>query len=170
MDLAIRAFPKRWRVANGEEFLATAAQLEADGLSRRYLLELVDTVLAGVDVRLRTRPPLRHRVAYRLWNKPVPARWHGWMRDDLSSRWVGPRAMLFPLIPLLAYQIWVSFTLDGYPSPWIVASFYLVVIVGGARFKSRQIRRHVYRKAGWAKDGSILSPPEPEASFGPQES
>lgn len=162
LQLALRAFPRRWRAVHAEEFLATAAQLRADGLAPMPLLVLAGTVVAGVGVRLRTRPPLRHRLAFRLFNKPVPVAWHDWLRDDLASSWVGVRFSLYAFGPVMAVMVWEILTVDyGLSYLPAVLIFYAVIIVATARFKSRQIRRRVYKAVGWRADGTFPPPPDP---------
>ncbi len=168
MALALRAFPKRWRTVNGGELLATAARLDADGLSRPIVLDLIETVLAGWDVRLSTRPPLRHRLAYRLLWRPVPAQWHRWMRDDLASRWVGLRFLLWSLT--LTYgSIFASLAAtDGLSDmppwflPWCCVISLAVLLT--APFRTRRVRRDVYRKAGWTPTGASPPPPRPDSA------
>jgi len=119
MSLARRAFPKRWRATNSEEFLAPAVRLKADGLAPFTLLVFVDTLVAGFGVRIRTGPPLRHRLMYRFMQRPVPPAWHDWMHDDLASRFIGPRIMLYALAPLWGSLLWMSVIFDGLSTPWV---------------------------------------------------
>jgi hypothetical protein len=149
----MRAFPKRWRVIHADEFLATAAQLSEGLGSIRFVLTLANTVFAGMDVRRRTRPPLRHWLAYRLWNQPVPVAWHGWMRDDLSSPLIGPKMMTVAVAPMVVLGIVQAGAGQFTQSILIFALLYVAMITIGTPYKNRQVRRHVSRKAGWGPDG-----------------
>ena len=166
LSLAVRAFPRRWRIEHGEEFLATAVELRAAGLTPWGLRTVLDTVIAGFGVRLRTRPPLRHWLAYRFANRPVPSAWYGWMRDDLSSSWAGVRFLLLVEAPLLLLFVlqWSMGRSGSMPLVSIGASALLVLLA--ARYKTRQIRRRFYEKVGWAADGSVPPPPGPGDRIG----
>lgn len=160
LALALRAFPKRWRAVNGEEFLATAEALDTDGRSLRFGLELAQTVRAGYALRLRTRPPLGLLIGYYYLGNPPPEQWHSWMRDELSSPILGVRRMLYILWPVYAVFLWSRPWSDesGWvANSWIVvAIFYILQLTVGAPFMNRRMRRQAYKRAGWA-DNETLS-------------
>ncbi|MEO6629911.1 MAG: hypothetical protein ABIP03_15240, partial [Aquihabitans sp.] len=97
--LALRAFPPRWRERHGDEFLHVSGQLASSSDHHADWRELLDTVRGGLSVRIEDRPPFWVRATYHWFEKPVPAGWHAWMRDDLGSRVVGVRRNLRNLLP-----------------------------------------------------------------------
>ena len=95
LALAALAFPLRWRREHGDELFELSAELRADG-ARHRLAEAADLVRGGWAVRLHGRPPVRRWLSYRMMERPLPPRWHGWMRDDLEGRLLGFRILGFP--------------------------------------------------------------------------
>ena len=81
----LRAYPRRWRLRRADELVALLADLAAPGATRVDARTAAGLVRAGWATRARTRPPLRHALAYRLFDRRVPARYRGWVRDDLEG-------------------------------------------------------------------------------------
>ncbi|GEK20274.1 hypothetical protein [Cellulomonas xylanilytica] len=81
----LRAYPRRWRLRRSDEVVALLADLAAPGATRVDLRTAAGLVRSGWATRARTRPPLRHALAYRLLDRRVPTRYRGWVRDDLEG-------------------------------------------------------------------------------------
>lgn len=158
LELALRAFPRRFRAARSDEIRATVADARAagdDGVdSWRGLL---DIVLAGWAERRRTRPPLGPYLRYRVFETRLASQWHPWMLDDVRGLYplragagvaalllVMARAMetVFDLFVGEADSVAVSFT--SWPGLALGCS---VVAAGEACFHVRRssiLRRHGY--------------------------
>lgn len=164
LALALRAFPKRFRVARADEIMGTVAEVRAagggDGVGRR---ELVDLVLAGWAERWRTRPPMRSYLRYRFLDGRLDQRWHAWMFDDLRG-WLALRLVLLMLLMqviLMAGILWVMDAVTGGVSRPLggAASFvtFLPVFVGVSMAieaiwhisRKRILRRHGYDPSTW---------------------
>jgi len=65
--------------------VALLADLAAPGATRLDVRTAAGLVRSGWATRARTRPPLQHALAYRLLDRRVPARYRGWVRDDLEG-------------------------------------------------------------------------------------
>ncbi|KQY21788.1 hypothetical protein ASD16_13905 [Cellulomonas sp. Root485] len=102
--LWLRAYPRRWRLRRADEMVALLADLAAPGATRVDLRTAAGLVRAGWATRARTRPPLRHVLAYRLVDRRVPAQYRGWVRDDLE----GACAPLRVLVNVAAVVLVVS--------------------------------------------------------------
>lgn len=170
LDLAVRAFPPRWRREYGDELLELNADLQSERTSHR-LAEAAGLVRGGWAVRLRNRPPLRLWLGYRFMERPLPVRWHGWMRDDLDGRLLAWRLLAVRLFPLsLVWAVLTGASIhrgDGIDRTIVGLWLGLIVAmavaaVGG--WPTRRLRRIMWTKAGYTEDGShYLVPPPPMA-------
>jgi hypothetical protein len=131
----------------------------------------VGLVRGGWAVRLRNRPPLRAWLAYRLLERPLPLRWHGWMRDDLEGRLLGLRMVATRLLPLaLIWAVLIGQTLrrgEGIDRTlvalWISMLVALVIATLSGR-PARRLRRVMWTRSGYTADGAhYLVPPPPVA-------
>lgn len=170
LDLAVRAFPPRWRREYGDELLELNADLRSERTSHR-LAEAAGLVRGGCAVRLRNHPPLRPWLAYRLMERPLPVRWHAWMRDDLQGRLLSWRLLAFRLFPLSL--VWAVFTAesmrrgDGIDRTVValwLAMLVVATIAAVAGWPARRLRRMMWTKSGYSDDGTrYLVPPPPLA-------
>lgn len=83
--LWLRAYPRRWRLRRADEMVALLADLAGPDATRVDVRTAAGLVRSGWATRARTRPPLRHVLAYRLFDRRMPARYRGWVRDDLEG-------------------------------------------------------------------------------------
>src|SRR5690242_5519350 len=79
----MRAFPRRYRDAHEVEMLSTLAEAEA-GRRSPCLGTAIDLVRAGWSERIRSHPPFRRYIWYRLGGK-LPPEYRSWMLDDLNG-------------------------------------------------------------------------------------
>ena len=153
MSWAILAFPRRWRLAHGAEFLEVSRALAADSTRRPLLRELANTVRGGLVVRRRDRPRLKDRTMYRISADPVPVEWYGWMRDDLQRTFLGLRTTLRVLSPNLGLfgVLSIRSTNDSWATQ--AAPIIWIVIVASAlalsERKARHFRTQITKKLGF---------------------
>jgi len=142
----LRAYPRRWRAARGEELLGVLADLAAPGAARIDARTALDLVRAGWLTRLRTRPPLHRWLGYRLLDARLPKGFRAWAYDDISGPLYGARVqMIMGLI--VAVILWRA-SFDG---ALVAAYLALLVLVSAtpAGYRHRQaILRHVAPRPG----------------------
>ncbi len=164
-ELALRAFPKRFRSARADEMRGVFADAADAGETTVFgQRALADLVVAGWRERLRTRPPVRTFLAYRLADRPLPAAYHRWMFDDVSSRWYLCRRLAWGMLPT-STLLGVMSGLWGLPFPigpflvgwvgsilvvWVLSWF---VDLGAGR------RRGVLSRHGYDPEMRWLPPP-----------
>lgn len=142
----IRAFPKRFRRARGEELLATLEENE----QRLTVRTVLDLVRAGWAERWRTRPPIHRWIAYRFGRK-LPSEYRAWMLDDLDG-WIGPRSAVSCCALPMMMQLPIDLTLllDRSPYPvwrlWfdlvLFGSMLLLTQVFSRRLRETTLKRH----------------------------
>lgn len=103
--LWLRAYPRRWRLRRADELVALLADLAAPGATRVDLRTAAGLVRSGWATRARTRPPLRYALAYRLFDRRVPARYRGWVRDDLEGACAPLRALVNLVVLFVAVSV-----------------------------------------------------------------
>ena len=148
--LALRAFPPRWRERHGDELLHVSGELASSSHHDGGWRELVDIVRGGLAVRIEDRPPLRVRAAYRWFEKPVPARWHAWMRDDLRGRFLGYRRNLWAMLPVwVVVTFWAAIGVSGRPQLLASWGVLLAILIVSGPYKARLVRRRMNAKVGY---------------------
>jgi len=86
----LRAYPRRWRMTFGAEFVATAADLAVPGERRFPLREGLRVAWSGLRLRRRERPSWWFRTSYRRFSgRPRTQREADWVADDILSPWYG---------------------------------------------------------------------------------
>jgi len=95
----LRAYPRRWRAARGEEVLGLLADLAGPGDGRVDARTAVNLVRSGWATRWREHPPLGPWLLYRMFDRRVPREYRGWAHDDIDGFWR----------PLRTYLTGVSF-------------------------------------------------------------
>ena len=150
----LRAYPRRWRLRRADELVALLADLAAPGATRVDLRTAAGLVRAGWATRARTRPPLRHVLAYRLFDRRVPARYRGWVRDDLEGA-CAPVRMLVTVSVIYGVMAVVLPLLSGERPHAPSASTVVVMLGGGIGILSRgswqlrtQARKHLVAQPG----------------------
>ena len=156
--LALRAFPRRFRARHAEAVVSTLADASENGETTGATMWF-DMVLAGWLERLRTRPPLRHWLAYRLFGSRLAPQWGAWMLDDVRG-FIGFRTGLMIAVaselPLVAISI--KSQLIGNPTApfgmlWLIGPMMLAV----KSAQTRRIRRQILNRHGLrtTDDGSL---------------
>ncbi|QCB92617.1 hypothetical protein [Cellulomonas shaoxiangyii] len=103
----LAAYPRDWRDARTGEMTSLLADLAPPGAHRVGVRAGMPLLWSGLATRRRARPPLHVVLGYRLFNRPVPARYRPWVRADLEAPWRPLRELpwsLTGLAPLLAFM------------------------------------------------------------------
>ena len=80
----LRAYPRRWRAARGEEVLGLLADLAGPGDGRLDARTAVNLVRSGWATRWREHPPLGPWLLYRMFDRKIPREYRGWAHDDTA--------------------------------------------------------------------------------------
>ena len=102
----LRAYPRRWRVAFGEDFVGVLAEVSDPGTVRVPAREAAAIVKGGWALRLREHPPLLRWLGYRFLDVRLPLQYQHWVVDDILGRFWGARLMSSALI------LWVVIALN----------------------------------------------------------
>jgi len=171
----LRAWPRPDRAERGDEIVGTSLDLLPAGTSHLPVLLAVNLVIGGLQARWRMRPPVWRWVHYRMGGR-LPARWHRWMLNDLTSpgwrrRMVASRvvAACVGVVVGVATVQWVQHPVGGtsdvaFAVP-VVAGAVLGSLSRSRKDRDRQLVRNGY---GWptADDPPWPPPPAPTTSDG----
>lgn len=179
-ELALRAFPKRFRSVRADEMRGVFADAADAGDTRVFgPRALADLVVAGWRERLRTRPPLRSFLAYRLVERRLPEPYHRWMFDDVGGRWYLCRRLMWSMLPsltlfgALALAFGLPLAIGPFAVGWGAVSLAVVILSAfvdlGAGHRRRVLSRHGYDpEMRWLPPPTVGSfvpaPPRPGAS------
>lgn len=142
----LRAYPRRWRAARGEEITAVLADLAPAGARRLDLRSGLGLLLAGWATRWREHPPLLAYLGYVGLELRLDPRYRDWARDDIEGPWFVVRRWLvafgvvgvFTGLPVLGGD---ALPLDFYRF-WAPTMLLSIAIWGGywrARMVARQL-------------------------------
>ena len=90
----LRAYPRRWRAARGEEVLGLLADLAGPGDGRLDARTAVNLVRGGWATRWREHPPLGPWLLYRMFDRRIPREYRGWAHDEIDGFWYPVRTYL----------------------------------------------------------------------------
>ena len=152
--LWLRAYPRRWRYAYGEDLVGTLLDLAGPDARVVRIRDGLSVLRAGWSLRLREHPPLVPWLRYRLLESDLPEAYRVWMIDDLLGRLHAARAFAqIMVVFLVTYGVFSLVTWDVqilvrgvsvWPAYLVVGAASLVVM---PRIRARKVwRRHV---SGW---------------------
>ena len=101
----MRAYPRRWRAARGEELVGVLLDLAPPDARRVGARTAFDLVRGGWLTRLREHPPLLAWLGYRVLDRRVPGRYRAWAKDDIDGLFYGARVFLSGLWVLAVFGI-----------------------------------------------------------------
>lgn len=139
----MRAYPRRWRAARGEELLGVLTDLAGPGARHLGIRSALGLVVAGWGTRWRGRPPLGPWLRYRLDGAALPREYRPWVADDIAGAlyperwWYGWR--------LCALAAWMLLFLGLTSLPQLVGSLLGGVVLLHV-FGGRQIRVAGYER------------------------
>jgi hypothetical protein len=154
--LWLRAYPRRWRYAYGEDLVGTLLDLAEPDATTVRLRDGLSVLRAGWSLRLREHPPLLPWLAYRLFERRLPARYRSWVMDDLLGWSYAARGMAVGMMVVVGGVALIGVFFPAVrqmipPDPVvflaIVSGPLMVQMLFGARYWARKAwRRHV---GGW---------------------
>ena len=150
----LRAYPPRWRRERADEVTALLADLADPGATRVDARTAVGLLRAGWATRLRTRPPLRYALAYRLLDRRVPARYRGWVRDDLEGEGSPVRVLVTVAVVAFLVSVVIPLVTGGRPHVPSAGSFgvMLGMLVGilarGPQITRKRAGKHLVPDVG----------------------
>ncbi|NUU16375.1 hypothetical protein HP550_03825 [Cellulomonas humilata] len=150
----LRAYPRRWRRERAAEVTALLADLAGPDATRLSAGTVVGLVRAGWATRLRTRPPLRHVLAYRLIDRRVPAPYRGWVSDDIEGEGSPLRVLLNVAVVVAVVSVLLPLAIGDRPhtlsggSLSAVFAMSLGFLLRGSRVRRARGRKHLVPEAG----------------------
>lgn len=147
----LRAYPRRWRHAYGEDLVGTLLDLAGPGARTVRVRDGVSVVRAGWSLRWREHPPLLPWLGYRFFEMRLPARYRYWVMDDLLDRFYTARTGVAALV-----TVGVLFTVLGTVIPslspvriadlWDVGPMVVMAVVLVSALQPRVAARRVWRR------------------------
>lgn len=137
----MRAYPRRWRVTFGDDFVGVLSDVADPNVRRVPLREAAEIVRAGWALRLRERPPFWRWLGYRLLAIKLPEQYRFWVIDDLLGALFGLRVALSNLIILLpAFVTFWGLAPESFSNPiqmpeaiFLIGALVLLVVPGRRR-------------------------------------
>ncbi|MET7302618.1 hypothetical protein [Embleya sp. NPDC005575] len=156
----LRAYPPRYRIVREAELLGTLLDAAPLGATRPSIRDAWDVIRGGLTTRLRDRPPLHRRLAYRLFGVPVPHRYRMWVRDDALGRFFFVRNNLGShlitsgvfLPGMIVYGPHFTPLPPSAPMRWAFLTVFVLAIFNPLYAKS--VRTRTLHKHGFAADGT----------------
>jgi len=154
LQIALHAFPRRFRDARAEEIRGVFADAVAAGDRRVFgVAALADVVVAGWRERWRGHPPLGRYLWYRFSNR-LPSRWHRWMLDDVAG-WIGLRTGMWSVMLVMLVVVL-------YPGLWStpISTMLLmgVMWVGVSAMVTKRTREYILQRNGYTPSRQWLPP------------
>jgi hypothetical protein len=94
IEFWMRAYPRRWRQARGQELVDVVVDLAGPGARRLDPRSAFDLVRGGWATRWREHPLPHTWLLYRLVDRRVPVAYRSWALDDIDGFWYPMRRFL----------------------------------------------------------------------------
>ena len=94
IEFWMRAYPRRWRDARGQELVGVVVDLAGPGARRLDPRSAFDLVRGGWATRWRERPLPHIWLLYRTYGRRIPAAYRSWALDDIDGFWYPMRRFL----------------------------------------------------------------------------
>ena len=153
IEFWMRAYPRRWRQARGQELVDVVVDLAGPGARRLDPRSAFDLVRGGWATRWREHPLPHTWLLYRTFDRRIPVAYRSWALDDIDGLWYPIRRFLGGAWPVFL------FILIGPPSGgsgeipvWSLVMIALMVVLSmfitpeGIRSQARL--KHVAPRAG----------------------
>ena len=157
----LRAYPRRWRAAFGDDFVGVLAEVSEPRTARVPAREATAIVKGGWALRLREHPPLLRWLGYRFLDLRLPLRYQHWVVDDILGRFYVARTYFTAVVVLAGFSGYLALTRDWDELRGIFASYLVFLVVMSFSFVTPAGRRS--RRAAWQRHvspevpGSLLS-------------
>jgi len=144
----LRAYPRRWRAARGEEVLGVLLDLAAPGERRVGARTALDLVRGGWATRLRGRPPLLPWLGYALLGRRIPTPYRAWAKDDIESPFGAVWAVLMFFLLAWVMVPWVNIYRDPPFVGLMIAAMTLGQATSARRRRFELSERHLVPRPG----------------------
>jgi len=129
IELWMRAYPRRWRAARGQELVDVVVDLAGPDTRRLDTRAAFDLVRGGWATRWREHPSLHTWLLYRMFDRRIPVAHRPWALDDIDGFWYPMRRFLGGVWP-----VFVIILISGSGS--IPAFVMLALMVASSMFVS----------------------------------
>ena len=149
--LWLRAYPRRWRYAYGEDLVGTLLDLAGPDARTVRVRDGVSVVRAGWSLRWREHPPLLPWLGYRMFEMRLPARYRYWVMDDLLDRFYTARMAAVGFVTVAALFAVLSAAIPSLrsvliPDSWDLPIMFGLTVVLLAVLQPRVAPRRVWRR------------------------
>ncbi|ACZ23398.1 hypothetical protein Sked_35100 [Sanguibacter keddieii DSM 10542] len=158
--LWLRAYPRRWRYAYGEDLVGTLLDLAGPDARTVRLGDGVSVVRAGWALRWREHPPLGPWLAYRLRERGLPAQYRPWLMDDLLGRFHALRSTGTGIVAAAVVLLGLVAVLPFLAPLLAVAPEAIVTGFGGMLLVTAVVQPRARARHIWQRDVSGWLPPE----------
>jgi hypothetical protein len=161
IEFWMRAYPRRWREARGQELVDVVVDLAGPGARRLDARSAFDLMRGGWATRWREHPPPHTWLLYRLFDRCIPVAYRSWALDDIDGFWYPMRRYLGASWWLPLWVLAMSHTAGFSAIPVLV----IVALIGAssmfvapAYIRSEAKLRHVALKFGEAPvEGALVA-------------
>lgn len=158
--LWLRAYPRRWRYAYGEDLVGTLLDLAGPDARTVRVRDGVSVVRAGWSLRWREHPPLLPWLGYRMFEMRLPARYRYWVMDDLLDRFYTARIATVSFVTLAALFVMLSAAVPSLEPVLIPDSWDLPVMLGLTVVLLTVLQPRVAPRRVWRRQISTWLPRE----------
>jgi len=149
--LWLRAYPRRWRYAYGEDLVGTLLDLAGPDARTVRVRDGVSVVRAGWSLRWREHPPLLPWLGYRLFEMRLPARYRYWVMDDLLDRFYTARTAAAAFVTVAVVFTGISAVVPSLesvliPVSWDAPMMFALAVALLAALQPRVGPRRVWRR------------------------
>jgi len=108
IEFWMRAYPRRWREARGQELVDVVVDLAGPGARRLDPRAAFDLVRGGWATRWREHPLPHNWLLYRMVDRRIPVAYRSWALDDIDGFWYPIRRFLGSAWPVFAMVLITS--------------------------------------------------------------
>ena len=129
IEFWMRAYPRRWREARGQELVDVVVDLAGPGAQRLDPRSAFDLVRGGWAMRWREHPLPHTWLLYRTFDRRIPVAYRSWALDDIDGFWYPIRRFLGGAWPVFLIQIVLITPPSGGSGEIPVWSFVMVALM-----------------------------------------